>query len=96
MTVDNIRSADRILSLAPIDGEKPLSSTGLVDNRIFTGEQQLHLKMDPQTCLWSFQYSNNGVLPEGLKGKYTGPRMALKLAEEYFRKRNIRITQIKD
>lgn len=92
----NIRSSDRIISLEPMDNKKPLSSTGLVDTRLFTGEQQLRLKMDPQTTLWFFQYSQNGALPEGLKGKYTGFKSALKHAEDYFARRNIRITQVKD
>lgn len=93
---DNVRSTDRILSLSVIDGEKPKSSTGLVDTRLFTGDQQLHLKMDHQTCLWYFQYSNNGMLPEALQGRYTGFKAGIKFAEDYFRKRNIKITEIKD
>jgi hypothetical protein len=92
----NIRSKDRILSLSVVDGEKAKSSTGLVDTRLFTGDQQLHLKMEPETCLWYFQYSNNGMLPQGLQGKYTGFKAGIKMAEDYFRKRNIRITEIKD
>ncbi len=93
---DNVRSTDRIISLSVIDGEKPKSSTGLVDTRLFTGEQQLRLKMDPQTCLWKFQYTNNGMLPEGLQGQYTGFKAGIKAAEQYFLKRNIKITEIKD
>lgn len=92
----NVRSTDRILTLEVIDGKQPMSSTGLVDNRLFTGAQQLHLKMDPQTCLWYFQYSNTGLLPEALKGVYTGFRPAIKFAENYFKSRNIRIKEIKD
>lgn len=92
----NLRSTDRILSLAVIDGKQAKSSTGLVDNRLFTGEQQIRLHMDPQTTLWSFQYTNNGALPEGLKGKFTGFKAGLKHAEDYFRRRNIEVTAIKD
>lgn len=92
----NIRSSDRVLNVEQIDGKAPRSSTGMVDPRLFTGEQKLHLKMDPQTCLWYFQYSNNGQLPEPLKGRFTGFKPGLKFAEEYFKKRNIKITQVKD
>ncbi len=92
----NIRSTDRIISLSPVDGKKAQSSTGLVDTRLFTGDQQLRLKMDPQTCMWYFQYSQNGLLPEGLKGQFTGFKSGLKHAESYFAKRNIKITEIKD
>lgn len=96
MQESNLRSSDRVLSLSVIDGEKAKSSTGLLDTRLFTGEQQLRLKMDSQTCLWFFQYTNNGILPEPLKGKYTGFKAGLKTAEDYFKKRNIQITDIKD
>ena len=95
-TATNVRSKDRVIALEVIDGMKAKSSTGLLDTRLFTGEQQLHLKMDPQTCFWSFQYSNNGVLPEPLKCQFTGFKAALKFAEEYFKNRNIKITEIKD
>lgn len=95
-TKTNVRSNDRILSLEVIDGEKAKSSTGLVDTRLFTGEQQLHLKMDPQTCFWYFQYGNNGVIPEPLRCKFTGVKAAIKYAEDYFQRRNIKIKEIKD
>lgn len=87
------RSTDRVLSLSVIDGEKSKSSTGLVDTRLFTGEQKLLIKMEPQTCLWYFQYAKSGLLPEPLQGRYTGFKAALKFAEDYFRKRNIKVTR---
>lgn len=92
-TETNVRSTDRILSLSVIDGTLPKSSTGQTDTRLFTGEQQLRLKMDPETCLWYFQYSNNGLLPGGLQGRYTGFKAGIKAAEDYFRKRNVKITE---
>lgn len=90
-----MRSKDRILSLSVIDGERAKSSTGMTDSRLFTGEQQLHLKMDPETCLWYFQQSN-GILPGGLQGRFTGFKAGLKHAEDYYQKRNIRITRVDD
>jgi hypothetical protein len=96
MTYTNIRSQDRVITLAPMPNKNALSSTGLVDNRLFTGGQSLRLKMDPQTCLWYFQYTNNGILPEGLSGKFTGFKAGLKHAEDYFRRRNIQITRVED
>ena len=95
-TITQVRSTDRVLALSPIDNKAPKSSTGLLDPRLFTGEQKLHVKMDPQTCLWYFQYSNNGLLPEALKGRYTGFRAAIKFAEAYFATRNVKITQVFD
>jgi|SRR5882724_10138105 len=95
-TDTNIRSTDRILELSPIEGQTALSAAGLVDSRLFTGEQKLHIKMDPQSCLWYMQWEQNGILPGGLKGKFTGFKTAIKHAEDYFKKRNVRITQVRD
>lgn len=90
------RSTDRILTMAPIEGMTAKSSAGLPDARLFTGEQKLVLKMDPHTCLWSFQYKNNGLLPQGLEGQFTGFKAGLKHAEDYFRKRNVQVTHSKE
>jgi len=92
----NTRSTDRILLLEVMDGQKPLSSMGTVDTRLFTGGQELHLRMDPQTTLWYFQYSQNGLLPEALKGRYTGFKAAIKHAEDYYLRRNVKISQVRD
>lgn len=94
--MSNLRASDRVLMLEPMEGKPTLSSTGMVDNRLFTGEQNLYLKMDPETCLWSFQYTNNGLLPPGLTGKFTSFKAGFKHAEGYFARRNIKITQVKD
>lgn len=92
----NMRSTDRVITLEIIDGKLPKSSTGLTDTRLFTGEQKLHLKMDPQTTLWQFQYSNNGLLPEALKGRFTTFGKGYDFAETYFKKRNVKITEVID
>lgn len=92
----NVRSTDRVLELAPVEGKAPLSYSGNVDKRLFTGEQKLHIKMDPQTCLWYFQWEQNGIIPGGLSGKFTGFKSAIKHAEDYFLKRNVQITQVRD
>lgn len=92
----NIRSTDRVLELAPIEGKTALTNQGQTDKRLFTGEQKLHIKMDPQTCLWYCQWESNGVLPGGLKGYFTGFKAAIKHAENYFFHRNIRVTKVVD
>lgn len=96
MPEGNLRALDRILSLAVIDGKAAKSSTGLVDNRLFTGENQLHLTMDPHSGLWSFRYTKNGLLPEPLQGTFTSFKKGYEHAEMYFSKRNIRISEVKD
>ncbi len=94
-TLSNVQSKDRILVLEKLPGKPVLNSAGAPDNRLFTGEQNVMLKMDPETCLWSFQYTNQGLLPEGLKGKFTGFKAGLKHAESYFQKRNVKIVEVK-
>ena len=90
-----MRSADRILELEVIDGMAPKSNTGMVDTSLFTGTNKLHAKMDPATTLWSFQYER-GILPEPLKAKFTSFKILRKYAEDYFKKRNIQIKEVKD
>ena len=96
MPENPMRSTDRVLKLAVIDGKQAKSSTGLVDTRIFTGKQDLHVIMDVQSNLWSFQYSNNGLLPDALKGRFTSFSKAYDFAEGYFKRRNIAITEVID
>jgi len=87
---------DRVLELAPIEGKAALDVRGQADKRLFTGEQKLHIKMDPETCLWYFQWEQNGNLPGGLMGRFTGVKSAIKHAEEYFLRRNVKVTRVVD
>lgn len=92
----NLRSTNRTLVLKPIEGQRPLATSGLPDPRLFTGEQGVKVMMDPQTCLWQFQYTNKGILPEALKGVFTSFGAAMRHAENYFRKRNVQVTAVRD
>lgn len=90
------RSDDRVLVLSPIDGEKPLSSSGLVDPNLFTGKNKLHAVKDSQTCMWSFKYEM-GMLPPNLRDKNFTTFTALKKhASDYLQKRNILIKEVID
>ena len=51
-----MRSTDRVLVLREIPGQKVRATSGLVDPRLFKGENALHVFMDPATCLWYFKY----------------------------------------
>ncbi|HXB13192.1 MAG TPA: hypothetical protein VNZ45_14495 [Bacteroidia bacterium] len=73
----------------------PLSSTGLIDRRLFTGEQKLHALMDDQTNLWHFRYDARGKLPPELDSQtFTTYSALLKFATEYFSKRNIKVAEV--
>lgn len=89
----NLASPDRVLVLEPIDGKKPLSSTGLVDPRLFTGGNKLHAIMDKQTSLWTLKY-DDGLVPPALRSQYTGFRILKEHCEQYFAKRNMRIKEV--
>lgn len=82
------------LMLRPIDGA-PKNSMGLLDRRLFTGENRIKLVMDSQTCLWTVKY-DSGAVPEKLRGKYTKYQTLLDLAKDYFKKRNVEIVEIRD
>ena len=90
---NKMASTDRIMVLEVIDGKKPISNIGLVDPRLFTGENKLHAVKDPQTNLWNFKYEY-GVLPPQLKGQYTGFNQLKKVCEDYFEKRNMRLKEV--
>lgn len=91
----NVRNTDRILILKPKEGEKVLSSTGLTDPRLFSGENKLHALKDLKSNLWSFKYEMGG-LPESLKQKYTTFDRALQAAKNYFLRRNVDIVDVVD
>ena len=86
---------DRVLVLSPVEGKDPLSSTGLVDKRLFTGENELHAVKDPQTCFWSLRYTA-GVVPPVLKQSFTSFNKLKEFVEQYYNKRNIEIKKIID
>lgn len=86
-----MRSADRVLELEPMEG----MNSGILDTGLFTGGNKLHAKMDPSTTLWYFQYEH-GVLPIPLRDKFTSFSILKKYAENYFRRKNIKIKEIKD
>lgn len=93
MTKTN-RSNDIIIELQPRE-EGGRNSHGLIDKRLFQGENKLHAIMDTQTTHWYLKY-DNGILPEALKQRFTGWTPLLKFITEYYNKRGIDIAAIKD
>ena len=89
------RKTDRILVLKVKEGERPISSTGLVDTRLFSGDNKLHAVQDLSNRLWSLKYEMGGV-PEPLKEKFTTFDRALHSAKTYFNKRNVEIVEVID
>lgn len=88
-------TSDRVFVLEQIDDKAPLSSLGVIDKRLFTGENKLHCTRDEGSYnLWYFKY-DSGVVPERLKGlRFTKFDQAKSHAEKYFSERNIRIKEV--
>lgn len=84
---------DRLLVLSPIDGTKPLNSSGIVDNRLFKGGNRLHAIRDPMTSIWRMEY-DSGVLPGALQKKFTSMNKLMTYVTNYFAKRNIKIDRV--
>lgn len=86
--------ADRVLTLSQIDGTKPLSSTGLVDKRLFTGENKLHAIMSPSNLLWTLKYEQGAVPPPLRDKSWTSFPLLMNDTRAYFKSRNIDIIQV--
>lgn len=89
------RNSDVILVLKVLPGKKPISTIGLLDPRLFSGENKLHAIMDPQHSLWYFKY-DAGILPEPLRQRFTSFTKIIDYAKSYFARRNIQIVEIID
>lgn len=85
--------SDIVLKLKVIDGEKPLSSLGMVDKRLFTGDNKLHLKYNHQTHLYYYEL-DSGVLPQPLKQNFTSMQFAIEFAKDYYARRNVEVYEI--
>lgn len=87
------RSNDRVLKVSIRDDSKPKNSIGLVDNRLFTGGNEIHAIQD--AGLWSLRY-DKGTVPKALQQQFTSFNALLKVVKNYFDTRNIDIEEIKD
>lgn len=90
-----MRSPDRIIVLEIIDGKQPKSVTGMIDPRLFTGDNKLHAVMDSATTLWFVKYEK-GSVPEELKCRFTSFKSLRKAVEDHYVRRNIRIKEVLD
>ena len=82
-------STDRILSLKPIDDK--IKDVGLLDKRLFTGDNNLHAVQD--SGLWFVKY-DHGALPGFLNQKFTNFNQLLKYVTSYFKSRNVEVKEV--
>jgi hypothetical protein len=92
---DKLKKNDRIFVLKVIDGEKPLSSIGMVDKTLLTGGNAMHARHDPQTGYWTCSYEH-GAIPEAISGRWMSYQQLLFDVEAYLKKRNIEIEKVID
>lgn len=84
-------SPDRIISVKLKKGLTPKSSTGLLDNRLFTGDNRLHAIQD--AGLWYLKYDQGG-LPMQLRQRFTNFNLLMKSVTTYFTGRNVEIKEV--
>jgi hypothetical protein len=91
---EKTQTNDRVLVLKPRPDQNTLDNKGLIDNRLFKGENNLHAIMDTQTLLWTMKYEKGG-LPEPLKQSWTSFKRLFDYAEKYFNSRGVDISEVK-
>jgi len=82
-------STDRILMLQPSD--TPRRVTGMVDKRLFTGDNKLHAIQD--AGLWFLRYEQ-GALPRPLQQRWTNFNQLMKFTTTYFNSRNVDVKEV--
>lgn len=86
-------SGNRTLVLRVMEGKKAMSSSGVVDPRLFTGENHLHAVFDELTGMWNMKYETGG-LPGALQQKFVEFNDLLEMATKYYKARNIEIVDV--
>lgn len=92
---DKLKKDDRILELRVIDGEKPLSSIGLVDKRLFQGGNKLHAYYNPQFGCWKLRYEV-GFIPQALENSWSTFDQLIYDTSRYLKGRNLEIAEVID
>src|SRR6185312_6876886 len=89
------RNSDRILVLQRMEGKNTLSTKGIPDNRLFTGENKLHAIFDPEESMWYLKF-DAGLLPEQFKQWFTTFDKLLTFVKMYYEKRNVLVKEVID
>lgn len=91
----SVKTNDRILVLKAKPGQSPTKESGLVDNSLFTGGNELHAVRDNQTSFWTLKYKH-GIVPQSFQQQFTTWQKLMDHVKGYYDKRNIDITEIID
>lgn len=79
----------RFFTLTPMEGKKAMSSSGLPDARLFTGETKIYGIYDADRGTWSLKY-DGGTVPGGLQGEFTEFQKLSEHVIHYYKMRNVR------
>lgn len=90
---EKMQTNDRVLVLQAVDGKPVKNSAGIVDSRLFTGQNKLHGVYDERTGLWNMRYETGG-LPGALMQKFGTFEQLEDFARKYFATRNVEIIEI--
>lgn len=90
-----MHSNKRALIVKVKEGEKARSTAGLVDSRLFTGQNKLFALKEPVGNLWMLRYES-GMIPPVLRQKFTKFSNLLDHTQRYFSKRGLEITEVID
>lgn len=88
-----LRGSDRIISLRQMKDKPPLDTAGMIDKRLFSGENKLHAIKDPIYDLWHLRFEQ-GTIPEELRQSFTNFTILMKHAKAYYNKRNVEIFEV--
>lgn len=86
-------NSDRILVLERMEGKHTLSTKGVPDNRLFTGENKLHAVFNPDNSMWYLKF-DSGLLPEQFKQWFTSFSKLLTFVKQYYEKRNVLVKEV--
>lgn len=89
------KNSDRILVLERMPGKNVLSTKGVADNRLFSGENKLHAIFNPENSMWYLKF-DAGLLPEEFKQWFTSFSKLLTFTRAYYERRNVLIKEIID
>lgn len=90
---EKMATNDRVMVLKAMDGKSAKDTRGLVDSRLFTGENKLHGIYDERTGLWNLRYET-GALPGPLQQKFGTFSELEHFTRKYFSTRNVEILEI--
>jgi hypothetical protein len=91
-----MHSEHRIIHIRPMNnGKSTLNSSGMVDNRLFTGENKLHATYIDHSGMWKLHY-DIGAIPGGLQMQFTTLQELLTHVRSYFKKRNVEVVDVVD